>query len=138
MKAEEAAQVIRTMADSVENDPNQFHIQVITAGVAGISHGGGTGLASTAVGGQPGSVTVGTSGTARGGGNVQIQQGDRAAEASLDEAVQALRELAQLAESGPSRDTLWERVQQLNQIATMPSLIVNASATALKLIEMVP
>jgi hypothetical protein len=58
MNAKEAAELIRGIITSIVDNPSQFHISVNVVGQQVTSHGG-IGLKVTAVGGGPGSATVG-------------------------------------------------------------------------------
>jgi hypothetical protein len=58
MENAEAATMIRAVADSIRNNPGQFHIEINVTGQHVESHGG-TGLSITAVGGGAGSNTIG-------------------------------------------------------------------------------
>ena len=73
MTKAEAAQIIDAIRQSVEHDPSQFHLtlEVANTGFQSTAHGGGIGGLS-AVGGGPGSSTVGVHASAS-AGDVQAQ-----------------------------------------------------------------
>jgi len=137
MKAEEAAQLIRAMADSVTNDRSQFNIEVKVIGTMGIGGPGGPGVSGMAIGGAPGSSATGYSSSAS-AGNVEVGRGEAAAQEALEDAARALRDVAHLVESGADKGTLRDGLQRLNEIAVMPGLAINATGLALKLSELIP
>ena len=63
MKTDEAAAVVRGMIASLRDEPDQFHISINVTGQSVTSYGG-TGLSIKAVGGGPGSSTIGQKVTA--------------------------------------------------------------------------
>ena len=58
MQLKEAAKIIRAVAESIRTNPGQFSIEINVIGQHVEPHGG-TGLNVTAVGGGPGSSTIG-------------------------------------------------------------------------------
>jgi len=72
MTTTEAADLIETMIGAIKANPGQFHISVKVIGQSVVSQGG-IGMKVTAVGGGPGSTTIGNQVTV-GGAQVQIAQ----------------------------------------------------------------
>ena len=70
MKKNEAVTIIKTIIDSIEKEPAQFHIDVRVIGLQ-ISSSGGIGQQIIAAGGGPGSTTVGQS-VSMGGAQIQF------------------------------------------------------------------
>ncbi len=81
MGPEEAAAVVQAMSDSLRSDPHQFYVSVNVVG-QNITSYGGTGLEITAIGGGPGSSTVGQ----------EVSLDGAAIRVSKDQAEQAMRE----------------------------------------------
>ena len=69
MTADEAADIIRALADSLQQHPTQFTFTVNVIGQQAIAHGGGIGLLASAVGGAPSSTTIGNVASASVGPN---------------------------------------------------------------------
>lgn len=86
MDAQEAAEVIRGVAISLREDPAQFHITVNVTGQKVTSYGG-TGLSITAVGGGPGSSTIGQSVTI---GENEVEVAKTKGAVAMEEQVAAL------------------------------------------------
>jgi hypothetical protein len=82
----EAAAVIRGIADSIRQNPAQFHINVTVVGQQVTSHGG-TGLSIHAVGGGPGSTTIGQTVSLQG---AQVKISQQHATQALEQQFQAL------------------------------------------------
>ncbi|MCH5548245.1 hypothetical protein L6227_02900 [Pseudomonas syringae pv. syringae] len=99
MNYKEAAGIVRSMADSIQSNPAQFKIEVSVVGQSIVSHGG-IGLQVSAVGGGPGSTTIGNQVTL---GSTQVkfatQAADRAIGEQLTGLVKALNDVADQFES---------------------------------------
>ena len=59
METHEAAELVETVAKSIAENPSQFHFEINIAGTQAMAIGGGTGFFAQAVGGEPGSTTIG-------------------------------------------------------------------------------
>ena len=92
MTTNEAADVIRSMSQSLASQPGQFKITVNVTGQQVTSYGG-TSLNISAVGGASGSKTIGQS-VAASGGSMQIQQGQQAFDAAMRNLVDTLNCIA--------------------------------------------
>jgi len=97
MTSREAAAVIRAMSESLTAQPNQFELQINVTGQSGVSHGG-TGISATAIGGGPGSKTIGQQVFAS-MGNVEIQQGKQDFNSQLNALIVTLNRIADGLES---------------------------------------
>jgi len=86
MNAKEAAEVIRCIADSIRDNPSQFHISISVVGQQVTSHGG-TGLSIKVVGGGSGSSTVGQNVSVDG---TQVQIAHQRGAQAVDQQFQAL------------------------------------------------
>ena len=110
MDRREAAIIIRSIAESIQREPSQFHISVTVSGQSVVSQGG-TGLGIVATGGGPGSTTVGQSVTFE-GAQVTISQ-DQGAHVAIDQVsalLQAIRAIADQLESGTPDTNLVHRI----------------------------
>ena len=106
MTAEEAATLVRAMAESLAERPDQFNVVYNVAGQQITSHGG-TGLKITVSGGGAGSTTIGQTVHAS-AGSPQIQQGVREAHnATMTDLVEKLSAFAaELERASPDRSKL--------------------------------
>ncbi len=135
MKAEEAAELIRAMGESLKRDPAQFNFRVLVAGTVSTVQGGGRGISVEVSGGEPGSSTYGYVSSVD-AGNIQIQRGqaDAAATEAILETAETLRALAEAVGDGDKRgaDLLLDRLQKGTAV---PGVILSAASVALKLAE---
>jgi len=104
VNAREGAEVIRAVAESLRNNPDQFHININVTGQKITSHGG-TGLSIAVVGGGPASSTIGQTVTV-GGADVEVARarGEQAFDEQYSELLDVLEQIAAELEGG-SPDT---------------------------------
>jgi len=131
MKRSEAAEIIRSMSTALVASPSQFHISVNVAGQQVTSYGG-TGLRVTAVGGGPGSTTVGQS-VSLDGAQVTIAQ--RRGAQAMDQQFQALINspntiASELESPSPNKQTIEHMYQSLLQ-TWVPGIITSVLGTLL-------
>lgn len=95
MEIYEAAELVETIAKSIAENPSQFHFEINIAGTRATAIGGGIGLSVQAVGGGPGSKTIGFQSNIS-GGNVKIAQktANAAIGQEMSRLVEALSNLA--------------------------------------------
>ena len=86
MNPTEAADVIEAMAKALRANPQQFHINISVIGQRVTSYGG-IGMQVNAVGGGPGSTTIGNQVTM---GGAQIELAQRQGAAAMDQQFGAL------------------------------------------------
>jgi hypothetical protein len=125
MTSKEAAEVIRSVGAALIADPSQFHISVNVVGQQ-VTSSGGTGLQVTAVGGGPGSTTVGQV-VSQDGAQVAIKQqrGARAMDQQLQALINSLNNIAsELESSAPNRGTI-ERIYQSLLNTWVPGVITS-------------
>lgn len=131
MKCSEAAEIIRSMGTALIADPSQFHISITVVGQQVTSYGG-TGLHVTAVGGGPGSTTVGQS-VSLGGAEVTIAQkrGAQAIDQQFQALIGALNAIAsELEAPSPNREAI-ERVYKSLLHTWVPGVITSVVGTLL-------
>ena len=125
MNAREAADIVRAMSASIQSNPTQFQINLNVTGQRVTSHGG-TGVRITAVGGGPGSTTIGQK-VSLDGASIEISQA-RASEAmgqQFQALVDALDRIAQELESAsPNRSTI-ERIYRSLAGTWVPGLVTS-------------
>jgi len=129
MDAIEAAQMIDAIKDSINSYPSQFHIEVHVIGQRVVSHGG-TGVQITAVGGGPGSNTIGQQ-VSLNGTQIEIarQQGQQAMNAQMAALVNVLTELSgQLKSKRPDKTIIQRLCAQLKE-AWVPNVITSVVAS---------
>lgn len=110
----EAAEVIEAMASALRANPQQFHINISVIGQRVTSYGG-IGMKVTAVGGGPGSTTIGNQVT-MGGAQVEIsqQQGVQAMNEQFGALLQTLQDVAtQLRAPAPDRGRIQRAIDSL-------------------------
>jgi hypothetical protein len=122
---EEASQLIRTIADSLEQNQNQFTLNV---NVTGTNVGGGSSLTFNTQGGAEGSATTGLHSEASAGdARIVIE---RSTEAPTDEFRQQLQDgvdlLRQLADATEPEERV-SLLARLRDIAVIPQLAVEVS-----------
>jgi hypothetical protein len=85
MTSDEAATLIDAIAESLERNPDQFHLSVTVVGTSAAASGPGSiGINATAVGGGAGSKTTGLYSGAS-SGDIQIARGKAGAVAASEE-----------------------------------------------------
>ena len=110
----EAAEVIEAMAAALRANPQQFHINISVIGQRVTSYGG-IGMQVTAVGGGPGSTTIGNQ-VRMGGADVEIsqQQGLQAMDQQFGALLQTLQDVAtQLRAPTPDRTRIQRAIDSL-------------------------
>jgi hypothetical protein len=130
MNAEEAAQLITTIAESLDRDPAQFNFQIIVTGQSSVSHGG-VGSISTATGGAPGSTAIGSVGSAS-VGDIQIQRAEAGAQEGIAEVVALLRELAD-AVRGSQEEKSFTLLEKLRSASVVPAMLLDTITAVLTL-----
>jgi len=125
MTSREAAEIIRSMGAALIADPSQFHISVNVVGQQVTSYGG-TGLQVTAVGGGPGSTTVGQVVSVDGAQvTINQQRGAQAVDQQLRALINSLNTIASELESpAPNRGTI-ERIYQSLLHTWVPGVITS-------------
>jgi len=123
--ADEAADLIDAIADSIEANPSQFHFSLTVVGTRATASGpGSTGIVATAIGGEAGSSAIGFQSSVS-SGDVEIAAGtaNAAATQEMREVVAILRELAVATANGTgaSRRGLLARLQQS---AVVPAMVI--------------
>ncbi|MDP5165530.1 hypothetical protein [Pseudomonas syringae] len=129
MNYKEAAGIVRSMADSIQGNPAQFKIEVSVIGQSIVSNGG-IGLQVSAVGGGPGSTTIGNQVTL-GGAQVKFatQAADRAIGEQLTGLVKALNDVADQFESEkPDKGVIQSIIASLAGTWVPP--VISAAITA--------
>ena len=114
MTAIEAAEVIEAMAAALKANPAQFHINISVIGQRVTSYGG-TGMVINAMGGGPGSTTIGNQVT-MGGAQVEInqQQGLQAMDQQFGALLETLHAIAaQLRSPTPDRSFIRRAIDSL-------------------------
>jgi hypothetical protein len=114
MNKNDALQIIAGIKDSIVGDPAQFHIAVNVTGQKTVSHGG-TGLHIQAIGGAPGSRTIGQQ-VSVAGSHIEIgqQRGLSAMEQQLHALVEALDTIIeQLKTETPDRSVVSRAYESL-------------------------
>jgi len=131
MTPQEAAELIRGIASSIANNPSQFHISVNVTGQQVTSHGG-VGLSITAVGGAPGSTTVGQS-VSLGGAQVTIAQerGREAMGQQFQALIISLNTIASQLESNPPDKRTIERIYRSLLNTWVPGVITSVVGNVL-------
>jgi hypothetical protein len=122
----EAADVIDAIASSLKANPAQFHINISVIGQRVTSYGG-TGMVVNAVGGGPGSTTIGNQVT-MGGAQVEIsqQQGLQAMDQQFSALLQSLHDIAaQLRSPKPDRTLIQRTIDSLKD-SWVPGAITSA------------
>ena len=126
MTPTEAAEVIEAMATALRANPQQFHINISVIGQRVTSYGG-TGMVVNAVGGGPGSTTIGNQVT-MGGAQVQLSplQGGQAMDQQFGALLQTLQDLAtQLRSPKPDRSLIQRTIDGLKD-SWVPGVITSA------------
>ena len=114
MTPTEAADVIEAMAKALRANPQQFQINISVIGQRVTSYGG-IGMQVTAVGGGPGSTTIGNQVT-MGGAQVELsaQQGGHAMDQQFGALLQTLQEITtQLRAPAPDRGRIQRAIDSL-------------------------
>jgi len=88
MTNKEAAEIIDSMVEAIRTNPNQFQIEVNVSGQS-INVSGGIGLNISAIGGEPGSTTIGQSIAMDG---MQIEIAQKAGINAMNQQIKALIE----------------------------------------------
>jgi hypothetical protein len=126
MTPTEAADVIEAMAAALRANPQQFHINIKITGQS-VTSFGGTGMVVNAVGGGPGSTTIGNQ-VSMGGAQVEIsqQQGLQAMDQQFGALLQTLQDIAaQLRVPTPDRSLIQRMIDGLKD-SWVPQVITGA------------
>jgi hypothetical protein len=126
MTPAEAADVIEAMARALRANPQQFQINISVTGQRVTSYGG-TGMVVNAVGGGPGSTTIGNQANV---GSAQVQlspaQGGQAMDQQFGALLQTLHDLAaQLRSPKPDRSLIQRTIDGLKD-SWVPGVITSA------------
>jgi hypothetical protein len=134
MTPAEAAYVIEAMARALRANPQQFHINVSVIGQR-VSSYGGTGMVVNAVGGGPGSTTIGNQVT-MGGAHVELSPmlGGQAMDQQFGVLLQTLEGIvAELRSPKPDRSRIGRAIDTLKDtwvpgaiVSTVVALIAKA------------
>lgn len=136
MTKEEAAELIESMADSLQSDATQFTLEVSMVGFQA-SNPGGVGFVAAPVGGAPGSTTIGMSASPNiDASQIQIVRkgADEKVAEQMKEAAEALQEVAKQLRSGhvdTKSSSKW--LASLSQ-SVLPPVVVEVVKKALSLI----
>lgn len=132
MEIEEAVSIIEEIIQSLKNNPNQFHISVMTTGQK-VTSCGGTGLKITATGGDSGSTTIGQK-VSLNGSEIQISQ-DRSKQAidvQFNALLQTLHEInEQLQTLAPDKNVISKLYDSLKN-NWVPGIIISVVHSVLK------
>ena len=131
MDSTEAAEIVQAIRDSLRSHPHQFHIRISAVGQEITSYGG-TGLSITAIGGGPGSKTVGQTVSVDG---TQIQISPDQADHAMTEQVTALVNsldaiAAELRSPSPDKSRI-QRVFDSLEGTWVPGLIIGVLSNVL-------
>ena len=123
---EDILSVIDEAIDSLSQQPNQFALSINITGTTAMAQGGGTGLSVTAVGGGPGSSTIGFQSSIDG---AQIQAAQSAVNNHLiseaDKAIQILRDLkTSLSSKNPEGDKVSSLLSNLKE-SYLPPIVTS-------------
>ena len=128
MSPAEASDVIEAMAKALRANPQQFHINVNVIGQRVTSYGG-IGMQVNAVGGGPGSTTIGNQVT-MGGAQIELaqQQGAAAMDQQFGALLQTLANIAaELRNPKPDRSLIQRMIDGLKD-SWVPGVITSAIA----------
>lgn len=130
MEIYEAAELVEAIAKSIAENPSQFHFEINVTGARVTAFGSGTGLSVQAIGGGPGSKTVGFQSSIS-GANVEVAQ--KAANAAISQEmsalVKALNKLAsELRSTTPSKKRINAILDTLKQ-SWVPNVISSVVAS---------
>jgi len=130
MTADEAAEVIAETAEALRNNPSDFNVRVMVVGMKAVGGGGAPGAVGTAIGGGTGlSVTAS-------GGQVEVTQGERAFGEELENACDALQELAEAAKAG-EKGRIEKLLAGLKMLASVPASILSSAEVSLRLAHLI-
>ena len=126
----EAADVIDAMAQALRANPRQFNININVSMVGQriTTYGGGIGMQVTAVGGAPGSMTIGNQ-VSVGGAQVELaqQQGAAAMEQQFAALLQTLSNIAtELRSAKPDRSVVQRAIDSLKN-TWVPGVIIGVA-----------
>jgi hypothetical protein len=125
MERHEAAEIIRSMSAALVAEPSQFHISVKVVGQNVTSYGG-TGLHVTAVGGGPGSLTVGQSVSVDGAQiTISQQRATQAMNQQFQALIESLDNIAAELESATPNVGKAERIYQSLVNTWVPGIITS-------------
>jgi len=129
MEIHEAAEIIETIARSVKEEPSQFHFEINVTGTRATAIGGGTGLSVHAIGGAPGSKTIGFQSSI---GSSDVEIAHKAANAAIQKEMLALaEELSNLASelrlTTPNKTRINQILNSLKQ-GWVPNMITSIVA----------
>ena len=130
MQIEEATELLDVMARSLAENPGQFHFTINITGTQATSIGGGTGLSVQAMGGEPGSTTIGYQSSLN-QPNVEISHAtaDAAIREQIGALVDALNGLAsELRSTTPNRNRMREIMKVMEQ-SWVPNVITAVVAS---------
>jgi hypothetical protein len=133
MDGSEVAKLLASVADSVDNDPGQFHFRIINAGAIGQGGSGGHGIVASATGGAPGSRTVGLE--ASGSGGDLIVEPEDVPKGLLADVSTELRSLAAAAKE-EDKGAVQASLERLKQVAVVPAMITNLVTVSLGLAQL--
>ena len=124
MDVKDASKIIDSIAESIKDHPNQFHIEVNVTGQS-ISSYGGIGAVISATGGAPGSTTIGQS-VSMNGAQIEIAQKARTAmNQQLQSLVEALNQISsELKAQQPNKSKISGIYKSLKE-TWVPQLIVS-------------
>jgi hypothetical protein len=131
MNAREGAEIVRAISDSLRANPAQFQMNITVTGQRVTSHGG-TGVRITAVGGGPGSTTIGQK-VSLDGASIEISQA-RASEAmtqQLEALVDILDKIARELESPSPDKPMLERTYRSLVGTWVPGVITSVIGNVL-------
>ncbi len=127
MTPAEAADVIEAMSQELRANPRQLHINISVIGQRVTSYGG-IGMQVTAVGGGPGSTTIGNQ-VSMGGANIELaqQQGAAAMEAQFAALLQTLANITtELRSAKPDRSVIQRALDSLKN-TWVPGVIIGVA-----------
>lgn len=127
MNKREAAGIIDSMIEPIKTDPQQFQIKINVTGQSVSNVSGGTGLAISAIGGGPGSNTIGQKVTLNG---AQIEIARKAASDAMNQEMETLiNSLSTISKELKSQKLDKERIlkvyESIKKKTWVPSLITS-------------
>ena len=136
MENAEAANIIRSVANSIRNNPGQFHIEINVTGQHVESHGG-TGSSITAIGGGAGSNTIGQIVSVDGSQiNIAQKMGNQAMDEQLRQLANALDSIAVQLESPSPDKGIIKRTYESLKNTWVPGVITSVIGNVLTLVGM--
>jgi hypothetical protein len=131
MNARDGAEIVRAIRDSLRANPAQFQLNINVTGQRVTSHGG-TGVRITAVGGGPGSTTIGQKVTLD-GASVEIAQAHatEAINQQFEALVNALDVIARELEASSPDKSILERVYRSLGGTWVPGVITSVIGNVL-------